>query len=241
MRRAIWVALGLVLTGGWLLCGCAYRVSTGPLAPLPDDQQMPGSEIADDGSVTHSIQRLEVRLRPMRDEELNRQFPQLSDDGNNSGNPYTYGNWMPRGAVETPSRFAVFELEVENYEFPKVLIDPTAITMQSANGRDYRALPFQHLREYYYPYNQAYAGDSSSLFENRKDILRSTMYPPGEPVFAGQSTSGYVVFPRLHDDVREVTVHVPQVALRFDYRDEPVEVADLEFHFERTVQRVADR
>lgn len=240
MRRMTGMAIG-VLVVGWVLAGCAYRVTSGPLMPLPEEQQMASTEIADDGTVTHSINRLEISLRPMRDEELNRQFPNLSDDGKDSANPYTYGNWTPHGAQETPSRFTVFLLQVENYEFPKVVIDPAAITMESPNGREYRSLAFPYLREYYYPYNQAYAGNSSARFENRKDVLKSTLYPEGEPVFAGQTKSGYVVFRVLHDDVTQVTVHVPNVALRFDYRDEPVETTDLEFCFGRIVQRRQDQ
>ena len=57
-------------------------------------------------------------------------------------------------------------------------------------------------------------------------------------MFSGEEKSGYLVFPILHEAVREASLHLDDVALRFDYRDEPVEAVDLEFRFHREVERL---
>ena len=236
-RLAVPLSLAAVLLAAALATGCAYRLLPGPLKPLPEVRHGENVSIADDGTVTHHIERLRVSLKAMTDEEVNRQFPQYSGDEENSLNPYTYGNWIPQGETRTPSRFTIFFLKVENYSFPKVLIDPQNMTMGSGNGRIYPSRSVSFLKESYYPYNTAYAGIPSSNFNERVSILRSTMYPEFELVFAGQEVEGFVVFPRLHDDVENVSVALEEVSLRFDYRSEPIETRDLVFHFARTVER----
>jgi hypothetical protein len=54
-------------------------------------------------------------------------------------------------------------------------------------------------------------------------------------IFSGQETSGYVIFPTLHNDVDDFSVHVPGVVIRFDYKGEPVETIDLEFKLSRDI------
>ena len=44
-----------------------------------------------------------------------------------------------------------------------------------------------------------------------------------------------VVFPSLAPDVKEFSIHVKGIALRYNYRDEPVETKDLTFRFQREV------
>ena len=103
--------------------------------------------------------------------------------------------------------------------------------------RVYDPLGFGVLREYYYPYNRAYAGNAGARFRTRKDLLKGTMYPSDEYVFAGLSEKGYVVFPPLHDDVQRISIHLNQIGLRFDFRDEATHTRDLVFNFEREVHR----
>jgi hypothetical protein len=137
----------------------------------------------------------------------------------------------------TPSRFAVFLLEVENYAFPKVIVDPLKASLTSQNGRAYAAHGFPQLRDYYYPYDRAYAGNQNAEFKSRLDLLKRTMYPTEQMVFAGQSQKGYLVFPRLHDDVHRIAVQLDGIALRFDFRGEPVETTSLTYWFQREVRR----
>ena len=229
------------LLSAWvaLVCAysCAYRLVPGALLPLDEAAQGAGVIVEDDGTVTQHLDRLRVGLRPLTDEELNRQFGAVSALGTESTNPYTYGNWVPEGAASTPRRFAVFLLSVDNYEYPKVLIDPLKVEVRTQNGRIYESLSFEILREHYYPYNVAYAGLDGARFRERVDRLKRTMYPRADPIFAGQSREGFLVFPRLHDDVLSVSIEVSDVVLRFDYRGEATETRDLVYHFERDVQR----
>ena len=66
---------GLVLS--WIfglgIQGCGYNYYTGPLQPGEHSKRLRMS-VADDGTVTFEQDRFEVRLKPMTDEELNRQF-----------------------------------------------------------------------------------------------------------------------------------------------------------------------
>ena len=58
-----------------------------------------------------------------------------------------------------------------------------------------------------------------------------------DPIFSGQETQGFVLFPALHDDVTEITVTIEDVVLRFNYADQPVETVDLAFRYDREVFR----
>lgn len=217
-----------------LLGGCAYRLLFGPLTPLPETAQAPWTKVLDDGTVLYSKDRLEVGLRPMTDDELNRQFPIASKGGVFSTNPYTYGDWKPFGEDKPPSRFTVFLLSVKNYAYPKIKIDPLEITIVAKNGRRYRSLSMQELKEYYLRYAVGYRGDAYARYEARKDILKRTLFSD-EPIFSGQERKGYVVFPRLHEDVWEITVKIQDIVLRFDALGRPIEKIDLAFNFKREV------
>ncbi len=233
--------LRIVLTVGVaaaVLCGCGYRHHTGPLKPAGQaDQGTAQMQVADDGTIVFTRERLEVSLKPLADEELNRSMATVSRDGLQSGNPYTYGNWIDPETGETPQRFTVFLLKVKNYEFPKIQIDPERIHLTTDIGRTYRPLNYEDLDDYYLSYATGYAGNSHRLYERRRDVLRRTLYLP-EPTFSGQEQEGYVVFPLLHHSIRVVHVHLDHVAVRFDYVGRAVEVEQLEFVFKRQVERV---
>jgi len=59
----------------------------------------------------------------------------------------------------------------------------------------------------------------------------------GDPLFSGQEAESYIVFPALDPDVESFVVNVSDVAVRFDYKGEPVETIDLSFRFEREVHK----
>ena len=225
MRR-FWI-LGLLAALG----GCG-RYFAGPLRPTA--QQASSVEVNDDGSVTYALNRLSISLQPMSDAQLNRQFASISTQGATSTNPYTFGNWKPRGERLTPPRFAVFRLKVSNYEYPKVLIDPLKITLTTANQRRYQAFSFAQLYEYHQAYWQGRTGQGREQFKDRTELLRRTLYK-GDMVFSGQESEGYVVFPLLPDDVKALQVHIAGIAVRFNYTDQPSETADISFSFEREV------
>lgn len=226
----------MFLIGSLLYSACAYRLYSGPLKPLPEDRQGADMTVADDGTVTYTRDRLEIGLRPMTDDELNRQFASASKGGNLSTNPYTFGDWKPMGESRTPSRFTVFRLTVKNYTYPKVLVDPMKMRLISKKRRKYRPLSLSDLKEQYYPFAVGYAGNAYSRFEDRKDILQRTLYT-ADPVFSGQEQEGYVVFPPLHNDVRQITVYLDDIVLRYDSFNRPIEILNIIFQFRRDVFR----
>ena len=149
-------------------------------------------------------------------------------------NPYTYGDWKPLGQESAPDRFAVFQLKVKNYAFPKVRVDPSKIYIAAPNGRHYSALSLASLLEYYWPYAVGYSGVTYKYFQEREDVLRRTLFQD-KMIFSGQESEGYVVFPSLDYDVEEFTLWIEGMALRFDYRNEPVETVDIPYLFRREV------
>lgn len=238
LRLRIAVIFGCYLAFlGLVLSGCTYRYRVGSLQPLRE-KQGPGMRVLDDGTVLYVYERLEIGLRPIPDEELNRRFPGQSHRGKESTNPFTYGNWVPRGEQLTPQRFTVFRLSVKNYTYPKMLVNPYKMTITSQNNRIYSPLNVAQLKEYYLPYVTGYAGNPYAKYKERTDILERTLYPPKEFIFSGQERSGYVVFPPLDEDVRQITVRIEDIALRFDSWGRPVETLDLEYHFQRDVDRI---
>lgn len=227
MRR-LWLLAGLLTLGG---CG---RYFAGPLRPTA--QQAPSTQVNDDGSITFTLNRLEISLQPMTDAQLNRQFASASAQEAASTNPYTFGNWQPASDPWTPPRFAVFRLKVSNYEYPKILIDPLRISIITANHRHYQSFSFGQLYEYYQAYWLGRTGQGREQFKDRTELLRRTLYK-ADMVFSGQMTEGFVVFPALADDVKQLQVLLEGIVLRFNYADQPAETTRISFSFEREVFR----
>ena len=192
--------------------------------------------MADDGSVTYAKGRLEVVIRPLSAEELNRQFAAHSRAGAKSTNPYTFGDTEFFVGRKDRQRFTVFNLSIRNYEYPKVLIEPERVRMVAGNGRHYWSLNVEQLENYYRVYAVGYRGNDYKRYRMRIDVMMNSMAQP-KPVFNGQETQGFVVFPALHADVSEVEVVIDDAMLRFDYRDEPVETVDISYRFRRDVGR----
>ena len=224
--------LGFLLVS--VASGCGYHHYAGPLEPLGD--QGADLSVADDGSVTYAKGRLEVKLRPLTDEELNRQFVSQSQGGPKSTNPFTYGDTDFFLGRKDRQRFTLFSLGIKNYAYPKVLIEPSQVQMIASNGRHYWSLSVDQLDNYYRIYATGYRGNEYQRYKSRLDLLRRTLAQP-EPVFSGQEAEGFIVFPALHPDVTEVEVVIQNAMLRFDYRDEPVEMVDITYQFRRDVGR----
>ena len=60
-------------------------------------------------------------------------------------------------------------------------------------------------------------------------------------IFSGQEKEGYIVFPQLDRDVENFTLTVQEMALRFDFRNEPVETVDIPYEFQREVYYARER
>ena len=232
------IATSGLLTALYLLvlAGCLSQVGLRRFATFPEPvpQQDEAMAVLDDGAIVYAKDRLEVSLQVLDDGFLNRQFAADSRKGAESTNPYTYGNWKPWGQNWTPARFTVVLLKVKNYEYPKVFIDPTTLVITTSNNRVYNALDSGLLEDHFSPYLRAYAGNQRQQFEATTDLLKRTVYPP-DMVFSGQESTGYIIFPVLHRDVSDFTVSVPDMAVRFDYKGDPVETLDLAFKFQREI------
>ena len=234
-----------LLLVGLLFSGCSYRYYAEDLKPMSEDEQGANKTVADDGTVSYTQARLEISLRPMTDAELNRQFSAYSNEGPNSQNPYTFGNSTYFRTGDTPQRFTVFRMYVSNYEYPKVYLDPKKVYITTPNGRKYYALRFEQLSIYYRRYVGSgtggnlpgMPGNAMFTWKEREGILRRTMFPD-EEVFSAQENEGYIVFKPLAPDVDALTVHVPGVVVRFDYKGDPLEDMDIEMHFEREIGRI---
>ena len=214
---------------------CGYYHYAGPLRPL--DQQHSAMTVADDGSITFVQDRLEIRLRPLTDEELNRQFAAHSHAGPKSTNPYTYGDTEFWEGEQERARFTVFQMAVKNYSYPKVKIDPARVQLRALNKREYWTLNIHQLDTYFRAYALGYRGNEYAHYQERLDLLRRTMFK-NEEIFSGQEKEGYLVFPSLHSDVRQVELIVHDAVLRFDYRNEPVETLDVVYQFQRDTGRI---
>lgn len=217
-----------------LACACGYYHYTGPLRPA--GVQDPAMEVADDGTVTYRQGRLDVWLRPMTAGELERLHSTGSERGTDSSNPYTYGGLSFWATDRDMQRFTVFRLGVKNYEYPKIRIDPDQIVLRAANGREYPSMSYAELSTYFRKYAIGYRGNAYAKYQERRDLLRNTMFTD-DPIFSGQEQDRYIVFPVLHPDVEDIRITIRDMALRFDFRGEPVERADLTFRFTRPVGR----
>ncbi|MFA6110777.1 MAG: hypothetical protein WDA75_18615 [Candidatus Latescibacterota bacterium] len=194
-------------------------------------------KVSDDGTVTFVQGRLEISIRPMTDEELNRQFTSASSGQESSLNPYTYGDWVDPELGEVPPRFTVFRLRVKNYMYPKIQVDPMKAVIIAQNGRQYAPLGLAQLDEYYQKFITGYTGNRYSAHHERMAIARNSGFH-GEPVFSGQEKDGFVVFPLLHPDVGRIELQLRQVALRFGVWGEPLEQIDVAYTFVREIGRV---
>lgn len=225
--------------------GCSYRYYADDLQPLSEADQGENKEVADDGSVTYNQARLAITLRPMTDVELNRQFSAYSNQGAESANPYTFGNSEYFRTGDTPKRWTVFRLNVSNYEYPKVYLNPENVYITTSNGRKYYALNRDQLSIYYRRYAgggsggdaPGIPGNSFITWKERDGILRKTLYP-NEQIFSAQESEGYIVFEPLAHDVEQLTVHIDDIVVRFDYKGDPVETTDVEMLFQREIGRV---
>jgi len=225
--------------------GCSYRYSAGDLKPMSEVEQGVDKMVADDGTVSYKQGRLEISLRPITDAELNRQFSAYSKDGAGSSNPYTFGNSTYFRTGDTPQRFTIFSAFVSNYEYPKVYLDPKKVYITTSNGRKYYALTREQLSIYYRRYIRGgtggnapgVSGNAHYVWKEQEGLMRRTMFVD-EQVFSAQERQGYLVFKPLAPDVDELTVHIPQVVVRFDYKGDPTEDVDVEMRFARKIGRI---
>ena len=94
-----------------------------------------GSYASEDSvSVTFAMEGLRVKVDPLSDDQLNSLFPEDSEKGQFSTNPYTYGNWVDPLKGYCPKRFTVFRVTVTNDIYAKSFLDPMKAHLLTDQG-----------------------------------------------------------------------------------------------------------
>ncbi len=196
--------------------------------------------VDDDGTVTYALPGLRVRVEPMTDEALNQVFPEDSNRGPFSTNPYTYGDWLDPLLGHTPNRFTVFRVTVSNDIYAKVSLDPIAALLHTDRGEVLHSfgIPSYSPHESFERYYRSIRGQSGNefyRFDTRMGNVRSSTYRVETKVFKGESYSGLLTFSPLDEEVDRVQLILEDFVLRFDASDQPLEAVDILFSFDRTI------
>jgi hypothetical protein len=178
----------------------------------------------------------------MTDEALNAMFPEDSQKGYFSTNPYTYGNRIDPVLGYTPNRFTVFRVTVINDTYAKVFLDPLKALLSTDRGEVLHGygIPSSSPHESFERYYRAIRGQSGNefyRFDLRMGNVRSSAYIEGHRVFKGESYAGLLTFDSLDEDVTHVRLVLKDFVLKFDVSDRPLEAMDIPFEFDRTIQK----
>ncbi|OIP63545.1 MAG: hypothetical protein AUK34_01365 [Ignavibacteria bacterium CG2_30_36_16] len=181
-----------------------------------------------------------IEVRYMSDYQLNNfEFPEESKQGQFSGNPYTYGNWIDPALGYTPRRFTVFKVTIYNYTGSKMNFDPEITLLQTdrgdnlhAYGREQKNAKYGSIEEYY-TVRKGSGGVDDDIFETRMGIARRTMLYYGKPIYKGDSRDGLVVFDPIVDEVGDLKVTVNDLVLEYDENNDPGKFIDVFFYFKQ--------
>jgi len=187
----------------------------------------------EDSTFVFRKEGLIVKVRYLPDGALNREYAKQTFREPNL-NPYTYGTWRDVDLGYTPMRFTVFQVTVRNIGYGKVLLDPAKALLHTDRGDrlEYWDVTKRDAPNNFEEYYRALAGPSGNdqyWYQERIGIVRSSLYHREKPVFKGQRYSGKLVFAPLHREVKEVTLILRGVVLRFDRFGRPAETVDLRF------------
>jgi hypothetical protein len=198
--------------------------------------------VEDDGVVTHSLSGLRIRVEYMTDEALNDEFPDDSNKGPFSTNPYTYGDWVDPLLGHIPNRFTVFKVTVSNDTYAKVLLDPIAAELHTDQGEILHSfgIPSYSRHESFERYYRAIRGQSGNefyRFDTRLGNVRSSAYLEDTRVFKGESYSGMLAFAPLDEEVDLVQLILEDFVLKFDASGQSLETVDVLFDFDRHINK----
>jgi len=229
-----------------LLSGCIFTTPTiiynsylvGRSAQAADELYI----VEDDGVVTYSLPGMRIRVRHMTDEALNQEFPEDSDRGYFSTNPYTYGDWIDPDLGHTPNRFTVFLVTVSNDTYAKVLLDPIAAQLHTDLGEILHSfgIPSYSPHESFERYYRGIRGQSGNefyRFDTRMGNVRSSAYLPDTKVFKGESYSGLIAFSPLDEEVKRVQLILEDFELKYDASGQPLDAVDIFFEFDRRIEK----
>ncbi len=243
LALAALAVLPVVLVAGCFLYPPEIRYES-TLAPNMQENDPAKSLDPDTGAVIYDIGGSSVTVKPMTDAELNALFPDDSDDGKYSTNPYTYGNWIDPDLGYTPSRFTVFNVTIINRVFPKMRLDPVEAVLITDTGEvlhsytvSVAAAKYGMSFENYYRSILGQSGNEFYRYEMRLGMVRGKNYGLQEDIFRGDSYSGLIVFDALRPEVKRVRLVFNEVVYRFDAFNRPSDVVDVAVNFDRKVDR----
>jgi hypothetical protein len=163
-----------------------------------------------------------IEVKYMSDYQLNNyEFPEQSQAGQYSTNPFTFGNWVDPVTGITPQRFSVFKITIYNYAASKLNLDP-----ENCYSR-YQSL------EAYFKRRKGTSGVDDDVFESRMGIVRRTVHYLGKPVFRGEVRDGLIVFDPLVNEVEQLRLDVKDFILGYDENNTPSEFGNYSFFFKR--------
>lgn len=180
----------------------------------------------------------------MTDGELNALFPDFSNDGKYSTNPYTYGNWIDPDLGYTPNRFTVFEVSIINRNFAKMWLDPVEAVLITDTGEVLHSYTntvagarYGKSFENYYRSILGQSGNEYYRYEMRVGMARGKIYGLEEEVFRGDNYSGLITFDTLRPEVKRVRLVLQKVVYRFDAFNRPADFVDVAFNFDRKIDK----
>ena len=247
-------AFGLALAISLLTTRCSFlREAIYPerydrvVSLLPGEQAEQGITVGEGGLVSYEIEGLRIAVEHMTDHELNAMFPNESNQGQYSINPYTYGDYVDPALGYVRTRFTVFRITVTNQDFARVAMQP--LRSQLTTNRPGEALSAYGVLagsassnfESFYRALKGPSGNEDYRFNMRMGLVRTNNFSVGEQVFKGEQYSGFLVFDPLEDEVTDVDLHLRDFILKFNAFGKPLETIDVAFTFRRTVaQQVLD-
>jgi len=238
--------LMVILALACFLLGCAgiappkVAVHT-QLNPIPEELG-PDYSLEENGTVVYEHPGMKVTVKYLIDDELNAAFPEHSNKGQASTNPYTYGNWVDPELGYTPNRFTVFKVTVHNYTLPKINLNPSEALLISDRGhrlnsyvREAKEIGHLNFEEYYLA-RKGGSGVEENRYLERMGLVRQTLYVAGK-IFKGDMKEGFLVFDPLDTRIQKAQLVLKDFVLQYDASDWPSELVDLVFPFDRRIER----
>ena len=243
-------AFGLALAVSLLTVQCSFlREAIYPerydrvVSLLPGEQGEQGITVGEGGLVTCDMEGMRIAVEHMSDHELNGMFPNESNQGQYSINPYTYGDYVDPALGYVRTRFTVFRVTVTNQDLAKVAMQPLRSQLTTNRPGEvlasYGVLAGSASRNFesYYRALKGPSGNEDYRFNMRMGLVRTNNYAVDEEVFKGEQYSGFLVFDPLEDEVTDVELHLKDFILKFNAFGKPLETTDVSFAFRRTVEQ----
>lgn len=230
------------LLAGWFLSGCSYFLLQDIFIPMnfvaADTTTQDSAYSVDGRTWVWQQEGVKIEVEQMTDPMLNALFPEISNKGQFSTNPYTHGNWVDMEKGYTPAKFTVFNVRIFNYTQPKVELDPRKIELHLDNGGVMKSYGLDQYDEppnleRYFIAHQGASGNERRRFKEKVGKAKQTMLLK-DPVFKGNTAEGLVVFDPLPPEIKSLKVVIRDFVLRFDANDWPYDIRTLSMVFERS-------